>query len=192
MEKLDSYNFLFKKIQNEDIKAFDTLYNQFFTPLCIFASRYIADQNTIQDCVQDVFLKIWRDKESITITTSIRSYLITATRNTCLNLIEKEKNQTSYEQHILNTYDPYTSQDLLSMEEIEEIIENAIQQLPQKHQEVFRMSRFENMTYKEIAKQQNISIKTVESYMHKSLSTLSKLLKDYYPIMILLLYSEKI
>lgn len=68
------------------------------------------------------------------------------------------------------------------MEEIEEIIENAIQQLPQKHQEVFRMSRFENMTYKEIAKQQNISIKTVIVYAQVSVylvQTLKRLLSYY-------------
>ncbi|MBK5721204.1 RNA polymerase sigma-70 factor, partial [Dysgonomonas sp. Marseille-P4677] len=173
-------------------KAFNTLYNQFFTPLCVFASRYITDQQAIEDCVQDVFLKIWRDKENITISSSIRSYLITATRNNCLNIIEKEKNQTSYEQYILNTYDVYTTQDLLSVEEIEKIIENALQQLPEKHRIVFKMSRFENMTYKEIAEKQNISIKTVESYIHKSLISLSILLKDYYPFIILFLYYKKI
>lgn len=192
MEKENAYNFLFKQIQKSDVKAFNTLYNQFFTPLCIFAGRYIADQHAIEDCVQDVFLKIWRDKENITISSSIRSYLITATRNNCLNIIEKEKSKNSYEQHILNAYDAYTVQDLLSVEEIEKILEESIKRLPEKHQIVFRMSRFENMTYKEIAEKQNISVKTVESYIHKSLVSLSILLKDYYPLVILLLYYKKI
>lgn len=98
----------------------------------------------------------------------------------------------TYEQYILNTYDPYTSNDLYSTEELENIIEDAIQKLPEKIQVVFKMSRFEQMTYKEIAEKQNISIKTVESYIHKALIMLSVSLKDYLPFITILFFFKKI
>ena len=191
MIERNTYNELFEQIRNNNAEAFNTLYAQFFAPLCVFASRYISDHNIIEDCVQDVFLKIWKDKENINITTSIRSYLLTATKNNCLNLIEKKKTEQTYEQYILNTYDEYSSSDLYSVEEIERLITQAINKLPEKYRTVFQMSRFENLTYKEIAVKQNISIKTVEAYMHKSLIILQIALKDYLPIIGLLLFLKK-
>ena len=97
----------------------------------------------------------------------------------------------TYVQHILNTYDPYTSDDLYSVEELENLIEKAINELPEKYREVFRMSRFEHLTYKEIAERKNISIKTVEAYMHKSLIILSVSLKDFLPYVLLFLFFNK-
>ncbi|MDR2949834.1 MAG: RNA polymerase sigma-70 factor [Dysgonomonas sp.] len=192
MERKNSYDHLFDLIRNDDTEAFDRLYSLFYPSLCVFASRYISEYKAIEDCVQDVFLKIWRDRKTILINTSVRSYLFTSIRNHCLNLIEKEKIELTYEQYILNTYDPYTSNDLYSIEELENIIENAIQKLPEKIQQVFRMSRFEQMTYKEIAEKQNISIKTVESYIHKALIMLSISLKDYLPFITFLFFFKKI
>jgi len=132
MERRNSYDHLFELIRNDDSEAFDRLYSLFCPSLCVFASRYISDYKTIEDCVQDIFLKIWRDRKTILINTSVRSYLFTSIRNHCLNLIEKEKTEMTYEQYILNTYDPYTSNDLYSTEELENIIEDAIQKLPEK------------------------------------------------------------
>lgn len=191
METKNSYDHLFELIRNDDTEAFDRLYSLFYPSLCVFASRYISEYKAIEDCVQDVFLKIWRDRKSISINSSVRSYLYTAMRNHCLNFIEKEKTELTYEQYILRTYDPYTVNDLYSIEELENIIEDAIQKLPDKIQQVFRMSRFEHMTYKEIAEKQNISIKTVESYIHKALISLSLSLKDYLPFLTLLFFFKK-
>lgn len=191
MEQRNTYDKLFDLIRNDDSEAFNRLYNLFYAPLCVFANRYLPDKKIIEDCVQDVFLKIWRDRKNIFINTSIKSYLITATRNHCLNLIERKKIEQTYEQYILNTYDPYSSEDLYSVEELENIIEKAIDKLPEKYRTVFRMSRFEQMTYKEIAEKQNISIKTVEAYMHKSLIMLSMSLKDFLPYLALLIFFNK-
>ncbi|MFQ9317349.1 RNA polymerase sigma-70 factor [Dysgonomonas mossii] len=191
MERENTYDRLFDLIKEDDHNAFDRLYNLFYAPLCVFANRYISDQDSVRDCIHDVFLKMWRDRKNIFINTSIRSYLLTATRNHCLNLIEKQKTQMTYEQYILNTYDPYTSDDLYSVEELENLIEKAINELPEKYREVFRMSRFEHLTYKEIAERKNISIKTVEVYMHKSLIILSVSLKDFLPYVLLFLFFNK-
>jgi len=192
MERKNTYDNLFELISNDNKEAFDKLYSLFFAPLCIFARRYISDSVAIEDCVQDVFLKIWKDRKNIHISSSARSYLLTAVRNHCLNIIEKKKTEQTYEQYVLNTYDSYTSEDLYSVEELEKMIEDAINKLPEKYRIVFRMSRFEQMTYKEIAEKQNISIKTVELYIHKSLIMLSVSLKDYLPLLFFLLFFKKI
>lgn len=191
MERENTYSRLFEMIREDDPEAFDKLYHLFYAPLCVFANRYLEDNNAVEDCIHDIFLKIWKDRKSISINTSVRSYLLTTTRNHCLNLIEKRKTELTYEQYILNTYDPYSPEDLYSVEELEDMIEKAIEKLPEKYRTVFKMSRFKYMTYKEIAEKQNISIKTVEAYMHKSLAMLSISLKEYLPYIILLIFFNK-
>lgn len=182
----DTYNILLEKIGNDDIKAYNKLYNLFFAPLCVFARRYLNDMETIEDCVQEVFLNIWKNRKDISIELSIRSYLLSSTKNKCLSIIEKNKSKLTYEQYILNTYDEYSVEDLYSVEELKEMIEEGINKLPEKLKKVFCMNRFEHLTYKEIAEELNISVKTVELYMHKSLVMMTSHLKDYLPVLTIL------
>lgn len=181
-----TYNILLQQIKDNDIKAYNRLYNSFYAPLCVFARRYLSDIETIEDCIQDVFLNIWKNRGEISIETSVRSYLLSATKNRCLSVIDKHKNKQTYEQYILNTYDEYSAEDLLSVEELKKIIDDTVNKLPEKLRIVFCMSRYEHLTYKEIAQRLNISVKTVESYMHKSLIFMSLHLKDYLPILAVL------
>lgn len=182
-----SYNLLFKLIRNNDEAAFNELYRLFYSPLCILAMRYLPDLDEAKDCVHDVFTKIWSDRDTLNIESSVKSYLITSTKNMCLNIIQRKKHKQTYEQHILNTYTEYSAKDLYSVVELEQLIEKTLSKLPQKLQTVFKMSRFEHLTYKEIAEKQNISIKTVEAYMSKSLTFLSSKLKDYLPVTLVFL-----
>lgn len=184
MEAGITYNLLFKLIRNNDETAFNELYRLFYAPLCVFAMRYFSNMDEAKDCVHDVFAKIWSDRDILNIETSVKGYLISSTRNACLNVVQKKKLKLTYEQYILNNYDNYTAKDLYSIVELEQLIEDAIAKLPEKLQTVFKMSRFEQLTYKEIAERQKISVKTVESYMHRALQILSKELKDYLPLII--------
>ncbi|PXV65033.1 RNA polymerase sigma-70 factor (ECF subfamily) [Dysgonomonas alginatilytica] len=192
MEVKDTYNALFEEIRNDNTEAYRNLYSQFYAPLCMFALRYIQDSRVAEDCVQDVFLKIWKDRQKITISTSVRSYLLTSVRNMCLNLIEKQKLELTYEQYILTNYDEYDAEDLYSVQELTLLIEKAIAKLPEKYQTVFRMSRFENLKNKEIAEQLNVSVKTVEAYMTKSLMMISVEVGKYYPVLLIIYFLEKI
>jgi RNA polymerase sigma-70 factor (family 1) len=188
----DTYNKLFDEIRDNNVEAYRTLYAQFYASLCVYALRYVQDKHVAEDCVQEVFLKIWKDRNLINITSSVRSYLLVSVRNTCLNLIEKQKLEFTYEQHILATYDPFEEDDLYSIEELTNLIEEAINKLPEKYQQVFRMSRFDNLKNKEIAERLNISIKTVEAYMTKSLKMLNVEVGKYYSILLLLYFMKEI
>lgn len=183
---------MFEEIRNNNVEAYRLLYAQFYTPLCTYAQRYTSCAATAEDSVQEVFFRIWRDRDKLNITTSLRSYLLVSVRNICLNLIEKQKLQLTYEQYILTTYDPFETEDLYSVEELTAIIEDAINKLPEKYQTVFRMSRFDNLKNKEIAEKLNISIKTVEAYMTKSLIMMSLELSKYYSALLLAYFMKNI
>ena len=76
---------------NDDENAFKTLFFQFFSPLCIFAHRYIERWETCEDVVQESFLKIWENRKSIRIETSARNFLVTSVRNNCIDYLRKQE-----------------------------------------------------------------------------------------------------
>lgn len=184
-EGIDDYDLLMVSVVvNDDEAAYYKLFNLFYTPLCVYAFRYIKSLQVREDLVQDVFLKLWRDRKSIRITSSIRTYLLVATRNHCLNYIRRKELEQSYEQSIINEFaEDSSSEELYSLVELQGMIDKAIANLPEKYRIVFEMNRFRNLTYREIAEIQGISVKTVEAHMSKALAILRVELKDYFVLL---------
>ena len=83
---------------NDDENAFKTLFFQFFSPLCIFAHRYIERWETCEDVVQESFLKIWENRKSIRIETSARNFLVTSVRNNCIDYLRKQELELAWKQ----------------------------------------------------------------------------------------------
>ena len=154
---------------NDDENAFKTLFFQFFSPLCIFAHRYIERWETCEDVVQESFLKIWENRKSIRIETSARNFLVTSVRNNW---------------KISKGDEP--SGDIYSIVELRTMLSEALDKLPENTRLIFEKNRFEGKKYTEIAEEQQISVKTVEAHISKALKILRVELKDYLPFLILL------
>lgn len=188
-ETLVSVDALFWKIaMKDDEEAFRLLFVHFFPPLTVFARRYVSDPQTCEDIVQDTFLKIWKSRKALDITTSARNFLITTVRNSCVDYLRKKDTEARYQ--LLNSKNEplYDSNDVLTLTELETIINTALEKLPENIRETFMKSRFENKTYREIADESGLSVKTVESYMTRALKILRKELKDYLPFYALFLW----
>lgn len=188
-DKISSIDSLFWRIAIQDDEiAFRTLFFQFFSPLCVFAHRYIDSWETCEDIVQETFFKIWKNRKNIEINTSSRNFLITSVKNTCIDYLRKQETEQNWQQkEIENNTSWYTSGDIYSTIELEQMLSAALAKLPDNIRIVFEKNRFEGMTYSQIAAEHNISVKTVESYMTKALKHLRIELKDYLTLMILLL-----
>ncbi len=185
----DAIDQLFWKIAlKDDESAFKVLFFDFFPTLCVFAHRYIDDWNTCEDIVQETFFKIWKNRKTIEINTSSRNFLITSVRNLCVDYIRKQDSASMWQEREQAKSQTDSTEDLYSHIELEEMLTNALSKLPENVKEVFELNRFEGKTYKEIAEQKGISIKTVEAQMTKALKVLRIELKDYLPIFILLLW----
>ncbi|MDR3059681.1 MAG: RNA polymerase sigma-70 factor [Dysgonomonas sp.] len=172
----------------DDEEAFRSLFFEFFSSLCVFAHRYVEDWDTCEDLVQDTFFKIWKNRKSIEINTSSRNFLITSVRNSCIDYLRKQDSARAWQEKEIKDKTEYTSDDLYSHIELEQMLTTALSKLPGNVREVFEMNRFEGKTYKEIAEEKNISVKTVEAYMTKALKVLRIELRDYLPLIILLLW----
>lgn len=171
----------------DDEEAFRLLFFEFFSSLCVFAHRYVESWEACEDIVQDTFFKIWKNRKQIDIETSSRNFLITSVRNSCIDYLRKKETEHSWQQQQQDKMPLSISEDLYSRKELEESLNAALARLPEKTRLIFERNRFEGKTYTEIANEQNISVKTVEAHMSKALKQLRIELKDYLPLLLLLL-----
>jgi RNA polymerase sigma-70 factor (ECF subfamily) len=183
---------LFQEIRNSNEKAFEKLFRRYYGHLCLFASRIVQDDISAEEIVQDFFVKLWEKRELLSIETSVKSYLFKSIKNLCLNFIQHNKTKLRYAQSVLSeTPNNKTDDDSFTEIDLAEKIEESIQSLPTKRQEIFRLSRENGLKYREIAKKLNISIKTVEAQMGLAIKSLREKLKKYNTIFMLFLYFNK-
>jgi RNA polymerase sigma-70 factor (ECF subfamily) len=172
-------NNLVEILKNQPDKAFKILYKDYFSYLCYIVYRVYPDWSVAEDIVQDVFLEIWKKRKNIDIHTKIRSYLRKAVVNKTLNYIRDKRIVLDDEEKASGIKSEVCSGlQNLQEEELKNRITIAIQSLPKKCRIIFGMSRFEEMSYAEIACELAISVKTVENHISKALKILREELKD--------------
>jgi len=172
-----------------DKEKFEELFKTHFKPLCGFANKYLQDIDLAKEIVHDVFVKLWEKREQIDMNKAVKSYLYTAVNNKSLNHIRDNKKFVDSEQIIENETDWNYSDNLVELE-IQEKITATLDSLPPKCREVFKLSRYENLKYKEIAEKLDISQKTVETHMSKALKALRKNLSEYLTGLLILIISQ--
>lgn len=172
---------MLKLLKADDPATVKQLFYQFYPFLCNTVYKILKDKAIAEDLAQDTFFKFWDKRESIDIQTSLRAYLRRMAVNEALYYIRKNKKfqkETEIEPSDVGATTETVEQELLH-QELENKIAAAIKELPPRCQAIFRLSRFEDLSYKEIAAKLDISVKTVENQMGKALKSLRAALKDY-------------
>jgi RNA polymerase sigma-70 factor (family 1) len=166
-----------------DEAAFEQLFRQFHPSLCRYAFTILKDTEAAEEVVQDVFLKVWEKRDSLTFTVSVKSYLYRAVHNGCMNLAGKKKKEVRMDEQPLKiVHQSAAPVEDFQTRELEKAIASALNQLPEQCRKVFELSRFGNMKYKEIADTLGISVKTVENQMGKALRIMREQLATYLAI----------
>jgi RNA polymerase sigma-70 factor (ECF subfamily) len=170
-------------------KVFETLFKQWYEPLCRYAYSMLHNQDEAEDIAQKTFCKLWDQREKMEIHTSIKSYLYRMVHNACLNKIKQWQIQSEHHEQIA-----YSSVSVVNHveqavvhKELSHQIELAIAALPERCREVFLLSRMQHLSYIQIAQKMQISPNTVETQIVKALKTLRIKLKDYLLIGLFLL-----
>lgn len=170
--------FLLKRIGENDKEAFKCLFDTYFVPLCRFVRTFVNDCSVAEDIVMDIFTTVWEKRNELEIDVSWKAYLFRSARNRALNYIRDNERFVSVSDwsfyDITETDHPY------ELAELERLIREAVSSLPDHCREVFRKSRFEHHTNKEIATTLNISVKYVEAQITKALKLIRKYLGDSY------------
>ncbi|MBS1582274.1 MAG: RNA polymerase sigma-70 factor [Bacteroidetes bacterium] len=167
-----------------DRQAFEQAFRTHYRPLCAFAGKYVKDGDQAEDLVQDLFFRLWQDRERMAITTSLKAYLFTAVRNRCLNAVQAMGRMRPLDEDLhdqveegARAEEEHTARSAR--------VQAAIEALPEERRKVFKLSRYEGLKYQEIAQRLGISVKTVENQMGKALKTLREELADLLPLIVL-------
>lgn len=165
-------------IEQRDTEAFTGFYVDNFKKLILVSDKYVRDIPVAEEIVQNIFLRIWEDKQLLADISSIKSYLYRSVINASINHVNRKR---SLEKHHLKIAESLTEEDFDRMDEQNELIVllyREIELLPEKCREVFKLSRLEGIKYKAIALQLGISEKTVENHMGHALKVLKGRILD--------------
>lgn len=170
-----------QKIKQGNIKAFEAVFRELYSPLTGYANKIINDHDKAEEIVQDVFYTIWKKREKLNISSSFKSYLYKSVQNSCLQLIQHEMVKEKHRQFVINRDGDRqpNPHEVLEVQEINIAIKKTLATLPERCREIFKMNRFEGLKYKEIAEKLSISQKTVEANITKALKHLRKNLRQY-------------
>ncbi|MGN6603213.1 MAG: RNA polymerase sigma-70 factor [Ginsengibacter sp.] len=159
---------------------FRIFFDQHYQRLCSYAYSYLKDEESCEDIVQDIFIKIWTNRQDLIGSEQLKFYVFSAVRNNCLTWLQKNKKYRLVE--MKDEDEPGEITIKLDPEDKKanptELIAKALDQLPPKCREVFLLSRISNLTYLQIADNLGISVKTVENQMGKALKILRTFAKD--------------
>jgi RNA polymerase sigma-70 factor (ECF subfamily) len=173
---------LLSKIRNNDLKAFEKLFRNYYAPLCRYANSYLNDLSVAEEIVQDLFFLLWKEREQIQIRLSLKSYLYQAARNRAFHYLKHAQIEENYREKTVESFVEYntpTPVDELEYKELQTQLSVSLTHMPERRRKIFCMNRFDGKKYSEIAQELSVSVKTVEAEMTKALALLRKELKHF-------------
>lgn len=164
----ESDKVLVKRLRIGQIKAFDLLYERYSRKLYSFSLSLLKTHEDAEGVVQEVFYRVWSKRNELQDQKVFKSFLFKLAYNVSIDQFRKRAKDQKYEQFVIhqaqrNYIDPAN---VLEYEQLKEQVEKAIEELPKKRKQVYRMSRLEGLSYKEIAHSKQITIKTVENHIN--------------------------
>lgn len=173
---------LLTRLRGGDHAAFDEIFRQWYEPAVRSASRILRDPGVAEELAQEVFLELWRRRESFPPDSSAGAYLLQSVRNRALNHLRHLQVQQKSILHIEALTEPAEHADVEAhVGELESAARRAIDALPTRTREVFLMSRERGLRYSEIAEALGISVKAVEANMTRALRQLREALAPWLP-----------
>ena len=178
---------LWKKVQQGDLSAFEALYGEFFPGLCQYAFQLLNDRFLAEEITQDIFLKLWETRHQVfSQGHSLKGYLYSITHNQCMNILKKSRTQKRSFSRLLSSdewtyiserygFDEYLIEKI-EVEETVALIEQIVEQLPDQCREIFRLSRDEEKSNKEIAQQMGLSESTVRVQLYRAIQKIQNAL----------------
>jgi RNA polymerase sigma-70 factor (ECF subfamily) len=173
-------NSLANKLKENNILAFNTLFGKYYKNLCLHANDYLFDLEASRDVVQESFLYLWENRNSLPHFDNFESYIYTIVRNKSKNYLKKLINRNKYEAFLIENFNIESCQNHeLEIAELEAIVLNKIDSLPPMAKKVFNL-KSENKKYKEISTILSISVKTVEWHMTEVRKKIKNTIKNYF------------
>lgn len=174
VDTLDALEVRLAELQRAgDGEAFmQALFKGYYRPLGNVIYRVVQDRDVAEDLLQDVFMRIWNNRQALTITTTYKAYLYRAVMNAALRHVERQKRQVAWDEASITEPARDTTAEQLDGQEAEQLVALALEALPPQCRAVFLLSRQEGLSYQQIAETLDVAPKTVENQMGKALRIL--------------------
>lgn len=183
---------MYIKTNSEDILSFNQLYKDYQTRFVNFANTYVRDWDVAEDITTEAFIYYWENRNALSEVSNVPAYILAIIKNKSLNYLRHLQIQEEHSENIrkyrewelnvrmvsLEACEPY---DLL-VKEMQGLIQQTLDELPERTRKIFILSRYKNKSYREIAALMNMSTKGVEFHISKALKMLQANLKDYFPL----------
>lgn len=179
---------LISAVQNGDLLAYEELYKRYYVYLCFVAEHITRSHADAEEIVSNVFVRLWNLREKSEIILSVKAYLIRAVHNASLNFIEQNEKRLKSTESLSSSdmkvlaWDSDYPLSRLYEKELQDILSNCINELPEACREIFLLSRDKDMKYTEISNKLGISVNTVKSQVKIALSRLRYAVKNYYSL----------
>ncbi|KAA6333679.1 ECF RNA polymerase sigma factor RpoE [termite gut metagenome] len=173
MEQNNDYKYIEKLAQNDDHDAFRFLFLKYFPKLKFFITHLVKSETIAEELSQDIFIRIWENREKLTVIQSLNSYLYRMAKNAAINYLNRKYVEENYVLNY-NQYDEPSVEETFQAKEMELLVQLVVERMPSQRKKIFEMSRVENLKNEEIAKKLNISKKTVENHLNFALKEIRK------------------
>ncbi len=170
---------LVKALRRGDRVAFDQLFAKYGGKIYYLAKGYLGSREEAEGLVQEVFIKVWENRKNIKEHLSFRSYLFTITYNSIRTLFRIKYREQNYLNEFIQDFNEPSYNPALSLEyyELLDQVDSIVEKLPRRQKEVYKLSREDGLSYKEIAKILSIDTKTVENHIHEAIKRIKRHLK---------------
>ena len=191
LKSRDHDEFIQKQLNAGEVTALEYLFHQYYDDLSRYISVFTKDIDVAENIVQDLYVYIWEHRLTIEIHSSFESYLYQAARYKALNYKRdsvRKADKISYLTTQNRNNVSVGADEAIEFKELNHVITEAIAMLPERCQQIFRLSRTEELTYREIADLMNISISTVDNQMNTAIKKIKTHVHRYYPEMYFALF----
>lgn len=163
----------------QEYSKFETLFRAHYNALANYAFSIVKNQQDAEDVVQEVFIRLWQSKPAALETDQAKFYMLTATKNACISLLRKQAGKFMVEPDAIQLSDTAEETATAHHMDVATVVDKALAALPPQCRAIFKMSRFGQLTYKQIAEELGISVKTVENQMGKALKIMRTFAKQH-------------
>ena len=163
-------------LKNDDIKAFDNLFEEYGKRLYHFAYGYLKSKDDAEEIVQEVFLKVWRNRKQLKPDLSFKAYIFKIAYHQILEILKQINRSQAYRHEIIDESILFNddTNTRLNYQMLLEKVESLIQKLPSRQKEILLKRKKEGIPVKEIATQLGVSPKTVENHLTQALKSIKK------------------
>jgi RNA polymerase sigma-70 factor (ECF subfamily) len=170
------------ELKQGNAQAFSLIFNTYYKDMVLFGGTFLPNREVCEDIAQSIFLKLWSERTTLIIETSLKSYLLKAVRNACLDEIRHRNIVLEHESYVLSSRssdDLADTGDYILYSDLQKHLQQALKKMPDACREAFELNRFEGMKYREIAEKMNVSERTIDVRIGKAIDFLRKYLREF-------------